>query len=251
MDLRELRDLNKNRHPWEISRVRAVRFLLRKIMYGRLKLLDVGCGDGYVARELYRENAEAKITAVDTNLTEDRIAELSRLGDGIEYLNRYPAAGRVGYDLILLMDVIEHVADDRAFLREITERRLAEGGRMLITVPAFQFLFGPHDRFLGHYRRYSLRGLQELADRAGLRCSSSGYMFSALLLPRLLSSSLQRFLEKGRAQSEGVGNWRHGKTLTKMIELFLRVDNRVSFAMNSLGIKIPGLTVWVLCEKPR
>lgn len=69
----------------------------------------------------------------------------------------WPAGSEV--DLALLMDVLEHTPDDRAVLRE-TASHVAPGGHVFITVPAGEWLFSAHDRFLGHYRRYSLGSLR-------------------------------------------------------------------------------------------
>lgn len=97
----------------------------------------------------------------------------SRIGQGIAE-GQLPAACRVvngtidqledlgSYSTVLYLDVIEHIAEDRAEL-EKAATRLAEGGSLIVLAPAHRFLFSPFDRAIGHHRRYSVAGLQALA----------------------------------------------------------------------------------------
>lgn len=248
MDLRELNERNKRRHPWETSRVTALKSILKETLKEGLKVLDVGCGDGFVARELFRGTGVRDITGVDINLTEAQVNEFSGLGDGIRYLNALPPE-KERYSLILLLDVIEHTPDDLAFLSDLVGKRLSPGGRVMITAPAFNSLMSSHDRFLGHRRRYSLGGIKALAAGAGLEVVSSGYLFTTLLPLRLLSSAAEKILKK-RTHAEGVGGWSRSGVLTRLVETVLRADNGISLWLNRLGVVIPGLTGWALCEKP-
>jgi SAM-dependent methyltransferase len=250
MDLRE----HKNRlmrHPWEIARVKALKLLLRSILEKELTVLDIGCGDGYVCRELFQGSAIKHVTALDINLSDDEIREFSARDKDIRYVNDYATISRTNYDLILLLDVLEHVSDDKIFLREITEKNLAAGGSLVITAPMFQALFTSHDAFLGHYRRYSLAELAGLADASGLACISTGYLFTSLLFVRFVSACFQKVLKRAFANNRGVGNWNHGSFITKVISSLLILDCRISLFLNRMNIKLPGLTGWILCKKQR
>jgi SAM-dependent methyltransferase len=248
MDLREHKSYMK-RHPWEIARVKALKLLLKRILEKELMVLDVGCGDGYACGELFKDTAIKHITALDINLSDEQIMEFSKRKKNIRYLNDYSKVSTTTYDLILLLDVLEHVSGDELFLREITEKNLAAGGYLVISAPMFQALFTSHDTCLGHYRRYSLTELAELADASGLQCISSGYLFTSLLFVRFLSACFQKMLKRAFTGNRGVGNWNHSSFVTKVIVLLLTLDNRISLSMNRIGIKLPGLTGWVLCKK--
>ncbi len=85
---------------------------------------------------------------------------------------------------LLLLDVLEHIEDDGAFLRTMY-RKLAPGGRALLTVPAFQRLWSSEDDEARHYRRYRLEQLKDAAQNAGFEVLYSNYFFEFLFLPIL------------------------------------------------------------------
>lgn len=248
MDLREAANPVEIRHPWETSRLAAVRKILKGVIKEGLSVLDLGCGDGFLALSLF-SGTGAKVVAIDSNFTSRRAAELTAIDPGIKFAKSVKGDERFG--LILLLDVIEHVDRDAAFLKKTVNERLAEGGKVLITVPSFNALFSGHDRFLGHRRRYSLNELSSLIEKAGLRTLSKGYLFSSLVLPRALSVGVEKAFCKRPEKSFGVGNWRRGRALSAVVKTILDIDNSLCLALGRSGIRIPGLTGWVLCERQR
>lgn len=130
-----------------------------------LRILNVGCGLG----ELSLMMAHAGHDVVGIDLEEDFIG-LARRAAAREGLAscRFEACALESYrtdepfDLVAATDVIEHIEDDRAAMAQIAALVKA-GGQIVIAVPAGQWLFGFHDRSLGHYRRYSARSLRDLA----------------------------------------------------------------------------------------
>lgn len=250
MDLCEITK-NTKRHPWESARVKALRKILKKRadLKKDLSVLDVGCGDAFIARNLFEGINIKSIDGVDIELSEDQIRDLSSREKGITFYNCFDSLQVGAYDLILLLDVIEHVEDDTAFLSKIINRYINEEGYMLITVPAFQSLFSSHDTFLSHYRRYGMKELIQILNRAGIKCVCSGYLFFSLLAIRFLLLCYARFVPGRGLQNKGVGAWKYSIIITKMIEFFFTAENNFSIALSSCGIKLPGLTVWALCKK--
>lgn len=242
MDLREANSHNPIRHPWETTRLKALQKILAPHLFEGMRVLDEGCGDGFVARNLFSSLREKSITAVDSNLGAEEIQRFSRLSPDITYLTTNPAGF---HDLILLLDVLEHIEDDLVFLDSLAGNNLVSGGKILITVPAFQSLFSRHDEFLGHYRRYTVQHLEEVARRCNLSILSSGYLFSTLLIPKLL---LYRVCGRGGA-SGGVGSWDRGKTVSAVVETILNADNSLLLAAQRAGVRIPGLSAWALCRR--
>lgn len=248
MDLKEAKGL-VSRHPWELARLDALRRILRGTLRDGLRVLDLGCGDGFVSRELFKGMA-VSVTAVDSNFTASDMAALSGQSRNITYTKTLEGDGR--FDLVLLLDVVEHIEDDLGLLMGIVQKRLASGGRILITAPAFNALFSGHDRFLGHRRRYSLGELAALSQRAGLKAILSGYLFSSLFLPRALAAVSEKAFGPGNTDPVGAGSWKGGAAATFLVKAALDIDNSLLFALNrAAGIRLPGLTGWVVCEKQR
>ena len=245
MDLKEFTRTHAKRHPWEIARLKALQKILGPLMYEGITALDVGCGDGFISGNIFNRLQNKSITAVDINLTEELISELGNLAEGMIYCREIPEQGR--YDLILLLDVLEHVQADQKFLTDIVDSHASQDGKIVITVPAFQAMYGRHDLFLGHYRRYNLKELVALTTSCGLKVLSSGYLFSTLLLPKFVLYKLLNIVREWG----GVGNWHRGEAITRVIGKVLDSDNSLLLSASRFGIKIPGLTGWVLCEKRR
>jgi hypothetical protein len=81
-----------------------------------------------------------------------------------------------------LFDVLEHIKDDSAFLASVREL-LRPGGRIYLSVPAFQFLWSRDDEVAGHFRRYTRRSLAKVFRAAGLQVEYLTYFFWFLPLP--------------------------------------------------------------------
>ena len=88
-----------------------------------------------------------------------------------------------GFDTILYIDVLEHIADDVAELQEAA-RRLAPGGYLVVVAPAWPWLYGPFDAAVGHHRRYTRKALAALTP-PGLRVARARYLDSVGLLASL------------------------------------------------------------------
>jgi SAM-dependent methyltransferase len=217
---------------------------------GEIRVLDVGCGDGFICRELSRRSDIQAVDGVDVNLTEQEVDAHRRKDDKVVYYNAYRDLPPGRYNLVLLMDVLEHIREDGRFLAEIVDRYLAKGGHLIVTVPAFPFLFSRHDEFLDHFRRYTRKQLVRLVGESNLICMRSGYLFLSLLPIRLAEVLRERITDGEREGIRGVGGWTSGKLLTLAAVAILRCENRLSLSLNSLGVRLPGLTVWAVCKKP-
>jgi hypothetical protein len=135
-------------------------------------------------------------------------------------------------------------------MRGVAERRLRPGALALVTVPAFQSLFTDHDRALRHYRRYSLSELRAAVTDSGFELLDIGYLFSSLLLPRLLSKVLESLRGDGGHAQHGIGSWQGGPGATRWLSRALELDNTLLLGARRLGLVIPGLSIWALCKTP-
>lgn len=251
MDLVEIQPDSSKRHPWEISRVIALRSILAKakIFTPAYRVLDVGTGDGFTISKLFKEGASGQVDAVDINLSDLLIETYSSQFQNVNFYNSLDALKEESYDLILLFDVLEHVENDSAFLKKLIDDYTTKNAKVFATVPAFNSLFGSHDIFLKHYRRYNLKEFLNVLENAGLQCMFSGYLFFLPLLHRFISLQMERIRKNSSKQNKGIGKWNGGYLSSKLLTLLLNSDNFISLTLNRLGIKIPGLTVWALCQK--
>ncbi len=92
-----------------------------------------------------------------------------------------------------LFDVVEHIEDDVEFLKTLSVY-LKKGAKLYITVPSFNWLWSNEDKFAGHYRRYTLKSLKKVLEKAGYEIEYSTYIFSILPLPIMLFRCLPYWL---------------------------------------------------------
>lgn len=254
MDVRERSNIRVlHRHFWELSRADVVWDMLKQRRSGRLKVVDIGCGDLFLEEYLQAKGTEALYYCIDVAYSDEELERLNRKSPDIRVYNRMEMLDRqaVKADVILLLDVVEHIEKDAGFLRELYRQSFfTEDTLMLITVPAFQGLYTSHDRFLGHYRRYNYRQLTEVLKSSGLEIEKGGYFYSLLLPFR----GLQKLKEKvtGRqGKSTGIVEWKGGPRLTGLLRGVLNTDYRIGKFFNARGCNIPGLSVYALCRKKR
>jgi SAM-dependent methyltransferase len=112
-----------------------------------------------------------------------------------------------------LFDVVEHIEDDAAFLQSVADR-MSVGGRLYITVPAYQFLWSDHDERAGHFRRYTSESLGRVVKNAGFSIDFASYFFSPLppfiLLGRVIKEKVLKLRERNhRTQKQA----EHGNQL--------------------------------------
>jgi len=245
LDLSEVRRTSGQRHPWEIARVRALSTILRRRQVRIESILDVGCGDGFIGESLRNMLGARALVGIDAHLPDTECGIL-RAADHV--IERYPSDRSIGdrrFDLVLALDVIEHVDDDRALVDDVVSHWTTPGGLVLVTVPAFQSLFSHHDLALRHHRRYNHAQLRTLLEGAGLAILEDGYLFASLVAPRALAVLGERL---GFQQDDhGVGSWEGPPWLAQLIAATLTLDAEALLAATRLGIRVPGLTAWALC----
>src|SRR5262249_31664172 len=139
------------------------------------RFLDVGSGSGFFAKYLLENSSVQSGICVDTGYASVR--EESWFGKPLSFT---PSCKADTADLVLLMDVLEHVDDDVALLVDYASK-VPRGARFLITVPAFQWLWSDHDVFLEHRRRYNIAQLEDTVHKAGLKLVRCSYYFGLVL----------------------------------------------------------------------
>jgi SAM-dependent methyltransferase len=246
MDLREQQGFDGARHPWET--VRAQFFLSLLDRFSALEdggsWLDIGAGDAWIGRQLHaRLPSGSRVVCWDVNYSTDDLAK-SEPGT-VELTAARPTQH---FDGVLLLDVIEHVADDRQMLDDAVGRLTRPGGWILASVPAYQALFSNHDRFLHHFRRYRPGRFVSLMNEAGVDIVAHGGLFHSLLGVRAIQVAHERLTRRPAAE-EGVGDWKGGTVVTSVASSLLAAEARASLALGSRGWGIPGLSCWALGQR--
>ena len=185
------------RHWWYRARREVLAALIRRRAEppSGARLLEIGCGTGHNLGMLAQFGS---VDALEVDETARALAE-KRLGRAVFSAPLPELAGipERSYDIVAAFDVIEHIADDEAAIGSIA-RRLKPGGRLVVTVPAHQWMWSAHDVVNHHQRRYSKSGLRRLIDGSPLRLDSIGY-FNSLLFPVAVA---ERFVSKLRGREE-------------------------------------------------
>jgi SAM-dependent methyltransferase len=169
-------------------------------------IVDVGAGNGFVSRALrdagfavvpVEPGAAGARHARDRGLRPVVCATLAEAGF---------APGSVA--AVGLFDVVEHMADDVAFLRGV-RAAMRPGGRVYLTVPAFRWLWSADDDAAGHHRRYTRGSVAAALDAAGFRVAYSTYIFAWLPAPVYLFRSLPSRLGRRRESAQALGAGEH------------------------------------------
>lgn len=149
-------------------------------------VLDIGAGSGQLGDWLVAQGRPLTYRFEETSTVLDgALAAHFGADHRSEMTAPIPAA-----TLVTMLDVLEHIDDDISALATINSR-MAPGGQLLLTVPAFQWAFTSWDTALGHHRRYSRRQVRTLASLAGFELTSSAYLFPELL-PLVAVRKVQR-----------------------------------------------------------
>lgn len=199
------------------------------------RVLEVGCGLGNFTGTLLDREA---VIAVD--IEPECIGRLKDRYAGRRNLHafvcdvaspKFHGLARFRPDSCVCVNVLEHTPDDSAALKAIASV-LVPGGVIVLIVPAFQALYGPIDRNLGHFRRYSRGTMQRLAQRTGLRLRKAhysnfvgffGWWMNARLLKREAQSEHQidvfdRYLVPVISAVEGLVSPPFGQSLVAVLE---------------------------------
>ncbi|MDB5098503.1 MAG: hypothetical protein JWM80_2924 [Cyanobacteria bacterium RYN_339] len=195
-------------HWWFQARRSILKDVVTRLGLGPSpRIYDLGCGTGH---NLIMLQDLGDATGVD--MSPDALAHCRALGCRSTVVGDLTAlpleAGSA--DLVVASDILEHLDDDLAGAREIA-RVVKADGKVLITVPAFRWLWGPQDDVSHHKRRYTRRELVDLLERAGLEVERATY-FNFFLFPAIWGGRALLKLSRRQVQSENTltPGWSNG-----------------------------------------
>jgi 2-polyprenyl-3-methyl-5-hydroxy-6-metoxy-1,4-benzoquinol methylase len=221
-------------------RWKSLRELVKRYVKGR-QILDVGCGTGHVTLDLAEAGYEVTATDISPNLVRLTRSRLNKCGlkADVRVLDLVEIESiDKRFDTIICLDVLEHVGDDSLAIRKLSTL-LVSKGRLVVSVPTLEFLYGIRDRRLGHFRRYSKRRIVEILS-GSLRILEARYWNFIGIFPLALSVILREdpILESFRGSNSGFA-----KAINRVLTVYLETaENRIRCPL--------GATLLVVCEAP-
>ena len=227
-------------HWWFVARRKIIQKAINNLDLPRnIRILDAGCGNG---DNLSLLSTFGDLVAFEKNEYALKTAKSKKIGEiyKAELPDKLPNTIKTNFDLIVLLDVLEHIDDDSKSLT--TVRKLMNNkGIILITVPAFQWLWSEHDVIHHHKRRYSKSELREKLDSSGFRIKYISY-FNTLLFPFALVERIgQKIFSPSNPEILELPNNKINFLLEKIFSLEAIFMNKISLPF--------GLSLVAIAEK--
>ena len=185
------------RHWWYVARRKVLADLIRRRVQppSNARILEIGCGTGH---NLSMLGEFGTVDALEVDETARELAQ-ERLGREVfsAPLPKLAGIAKRHYDMVAALDVVEHIPDDTAAIDGIA-RLLKPGGKLVVTVPAHQWMWSAHDVVNHHQRRYSKGALKRLIEGSALKLEVIGY-FNSLLFPVAIA---ERLMSKVRGKED-------------------------------------------------
>jgi SAM-dependent methyltransferase len=235
---RQLYEL-EDTHWWFRGRRAVIWALLHRAQLpGSPRILDAGCGTG---RNLVEFGVLGPASGADPSDTAVAFCRERGLDGVIESgIEELPFADG-SFDLILATDVLEHIERDDRAARELL-RVSAPDGRLLVTVPAYQWLWSQHDDTHHHMRRYTMPRLRSMLRAAGWEPVVETYFNSILLAP----IALVRLLTRRREPSDGATDY---ELAAGPLNSVLEAPMRAEASLIRRGGRLPaGVSIGMVCR---
>ncbi len=203
---------------WFVGRRQIIGRVLEKYFSGeKLNILDWGCGPGGNFSLLGQYGQVLGVDASEESISACKQKGITNVLQAVELSE---LKGGAQYDLVTNFDVLEHISDDRGFLQGL-RTVVKPGGHVLVTVPAYQFLWSSLDEALGHKRRYTRKEISEKFARAGYQVMRASY-FIFFLSPAFVGYRMfEKLIKKKSTSLSGsviefpkLINWLFTKTLS-------------------------------------
>lgn len=239
MDVKEERILGgaAAKHWYYRSKFKALLEILKPVAL--TDVLDVGAGSGIFSKMMIQAGKCEHAICLDPAYPCDRVEFYH--GHSIRFVR---TIDRVNQSLVLMMDVLEHVNDDVSLVRQYTET-MPSGSKVLVTVPAFGFLWSGHDVFLGHQRRYTLFSIENCLQTAGLSILRSRFFFSALFPVVFFMRLANRWQSKYGILETRSALRQYPAPINRALTYIHDCERVLLFPFNRLA----GLTIFCLAEK--
>ncbi len=253
MDINELRFHGINRHPYELSRTKSILRELNSFfkVESRGNMLDVGAGDMFFDNAFLETHPGFNVFAVDIGYNSDIICFLMdtvKNSDRITAEREFESIDGMRFDLIVMLDSLEYFDNDLEMLKRAV-RLLTPGGLLVISVPAFRFLFSEFDIKVKNKRRYNTADLLMLLKQLPeVKTESVHFFYISLFFIRMFQKIFGCRIDKN---NKIISHWKHPENTiaTKAFELALNIDYEFCRLLSKIKLYLPGLSLIAICEK--
>ena len=215
----------ESNHWWFVGRRQIVYDLILCANADRgCRILEIGCSSGQFLFQL-RNHGYQNVVGIDISERAVKVCQEAGLPAKVMDAQRLDFPDD-SFDLITASDVLEHLADEKRALQE-WRRVLKPGGRLVVFVPAFMFLWSKHDEVNNHYRRYKLDELRKVLTENGFIIERNSYWNSFLFPPVALVRGVKRLLRDCQFfQDKRTGDFFiPPKMLNAFLLVMLRMEN--------------------------
>jgi hypothetical protein len=228
MDLLEMDNVDPFKHWYYLTKFNAVKYAMNNFKLKGYKVLDVGAGSGYFTEKLILNDFATSGLCIDVNYKKRyKHKKLPIRYEKICQIEEIETA-----QIILFMDVLEHVKSDAKLLIEYVEKS-KPGTIVVITVPAFQTLWSGHDEYLGHLRRYKIEEVERVIMNSGLKLHSISYLFGSIFpIVWVVRKIKRKKVESGLVNNHAVINY----LLTKVLNFEHRFLKNRLFGTSVLAV---------------
>lgn len=210
-------------HWWFQARREIITDIVRvaappNVAAAKPKLLDVGCGTGFILERLRAWYDVYGLDHAEVAVEYCKQKSLLNVRQGVLGAEDFGTQ----FDLILFLDIIEHINDDLDVLRK-AHLYLKERGQVIVTVPAYKFLWSRHDEIHHHRRRYTKASLKTLLTRAGYEPVFISY-YDMILFPAVF---VVRKLGKLFGRRNASDTWHPGKRINQLLYTLFSLERKL------------------------
>lgn len=206
------------RHWWNLVRNGFIRRLVDKTCRADSAIMEIGCGRGIVVQYLRDRGFDCE--GVELAVVEPMRGVVGYVRSGVSAFD-LPEVDRARFDIVLLLDVLEHLPDPQDFIGRVLQA-YPNARRLIVTLPACPELWTNYDEHYGHYRRYVLDDLPALFRDPALRVKASGYFFHGVYLPARLLAGAGKDRAVDIVPPKGLNRLIH-----RLVAFVLAIDARV------------------------
>ncbi len=232
--VRQYPDLELHHFWWKVRRRLVGQLISKRVDLTRCSVLDIGCGSGVTMEHL---SAAGAVAVSGIEIDPLALRPDSPINDRIVLGDIFDLEIDETYDIVVMLDVLEHIEADTSALRKVAAC-MSRDGLLILTVPAYGWLWSSHDVTNAHFRRYSAKQLRGRLESSGFKVDQIGYMFAGLVPPKLV----MRWLEMAGVDV--------GSTSSRGRRSIVPLRARIPLVQHGSGDSCsicPNVAIWVIC----